>query len=109
MSNVLRRGRWRLLLVLIVALSVDIMKPATLDLGGVRLLEEYGIPKAASLLALVAPIGTTGGACGTDGGYPGEASRDPDFLGAFGRQGDLNSIPARFRKLLRIRKAELGR
>jgi len=52
-------AHWQLLSVLIVALIVDIMKPATLGFVVPGLAEEYGITKeTASLLALTALIGT---------------------------------------------------
>ena len=56
----LTKAHWRLLGVLIVALVVDIMKPATLGFVVPGLAAEYGITKEnASLLALTALIGTT--------------------------------------------------
>jgi putative MFS transporter len=58
----LTKAHWRLLGVLIVALVVDIMKPATLGFVVPGLAAEYGITKEhASLLALTALIGTTVG------------------------------------------------
>ena len=58
----LTKAHWRLLGVLIVALVVDIMKPATLGFVVPGLSVEYGISREhASLLALTALIGTTVG------------------------------------------------
>ncbi|MES2564484.1 MAG: MFS transporter, partial [Pseudomonadota bacterium] len=55
-------AHWKLLFVLIVALIVDIMKPATLGFVVPGLADEYGIAKeTAGLLALTALIGTTVG------------------------------------------------
>ena len=55
-------AHWKLLVVLIVALIVDIMKPATLGFVVPGMSDEYGITKeTASLLALTALIGTTVG------------------------------------------------
>jgi len=53
---------WKLVLVLVVALAVDVMKPATLGFVVPGMSSEYEISKpTASLLALVALIGTTVG------------------------------------------------
>ncbi len=58
----LNAEHWKLVTVLIVALAVDVMKPATLGFVMPGMSAEYGIPKpTASLLALVALIGTTVG------------------------------------------------
>jgi len=58
----LTRAHVGLLLVLIVALVVDVMKPATLGFVVPGMSDEYGITReAASLLALTALIGTTVG------------------------------------------------
>jgi putative MFS transporter len=53
---------WKLVGVLVVALAVDVMKPATLGFVMPGMSSEYQIPKpTASLLALVALTGTTVG------------------------------------------------
>ncbi len=53
---------WKLVAVLVIALIVDVMKPATLGFVVPGMSSEYGISKpAASLLALVALVGTTVG------------------------------------------------
>jgi putative MFS transporter len=53
---------WKLVAVLVVALAVDVMKPATLGFVVPGMSSEYGISKpTASLLALVALTGTTVG------------------------------------------------
>jgi putative MFS transporter len=58
----LNRAHWTLVIVLIVALAVDVMKPATLGFVMPGMSAEYAISKpTASLLALVALIGTTVG------------------------------------------------
>ncbi|MEO8364793.1 MAG: MFS transporter [Pseudoxanthomonas sp.] len=58
----LNREHWTLVLVLIVALAVDVMKPATLGFVMPGMSIEYDISKSrASLLALVALTGTTVG------------------------------------------------
>lgn len=58
----LTKAHRRLLFVLVVALVVDIMKPATLGFVVPGMSEEYGITREhASLLALVALVGTTVG------------------------------------------------
>jgi putative MFS transporter len=61
-SAPLTRAHQRLLAVLIVALVVDIMKPATLGFVVPGMSEEYGVSReTASLIAFVALIGTTVG------------------------------------------------
>jgi putative MFS transporter len=58
----LNREHWKLVLVLVAALAIDVMKPATLGFVMPGVSAEYGISKpTASLLALVALIGTTVG------------------------------------------------
>ena len=58
----LNRKHWILVAVLIVALAVDVMKPATLGFVMPGMKSEYGIgTPTASLLALVALTGTTVG------------------------------------------------
>ena len=58
----LNRAHWTLVLVLVVALAVDVMKPATLGFVMPGMSREYAIPKSeASLLALCALTGTTVG------------------------------------------------
>ncbi|WP_159017450.1 MFS transporter [Cognatiluteimonas profundi] len=58
----LNREHWKLVAVLVVALAIDVMKPATLGFVVPGMSAEYVIPKpTASLLALVALIGTTVG------------------------------------------------
>jgi putative MFS transporter len=58
----LNREHWTLVIVLIVALAVDVMKPATLGFVMPGMSSEYSISKpTASLLALVALTGTTVG------------------------------------------------
>lgn len=58
----LNREHWTLVLVLVVALTVDVMKPATLGFVMPGMSAEYAIGKStASLLALVALTGTTVG------------------------------------------------
>lgn len=53
---------WKLVTVLVIALAVDVMKPATLGFVVPGMSVEYGISKpSASLLALVALTGTTVG------------------------------------------------
>lgn len=55
----LNRAHWQLVAVLVVALVVDVMKPATLGFVVPGMSDEYGISKpAASLLAFVALTGT---------------------------------------------------
>ena len=56
----LNAEHWKLVVVLVVALAVDVMKPATLGFVMPGMSAEYAITKpTASLLALVALIGTT--------------------------------------------------
>jgi len=58
----LNRAHWTLVLVLVVALTIDVMKPATLGFVMPGMSAEYAITKPqASALALVALIGTTVG------------------------------------------------
>ncbi|WP_417474327.1 MFS transporter [Luteimonas mephitis] len=58
----LNREHWKLVVVLVVALAVDVMKPATLGFVMPGMSAEYSITKpTASVLALVALIGTTVG------------------------------------------------
>jgi len=58
----LNRAHWTLVIVLAVALVIDVMKPATLGFVVPGMSREYAITKpTASLLALVALIGTTVG------------------------------------------------
>lgn len=58
----LNREHWKLVLVLVIALTVDVQKPATLGFVMPGLIGEYGIGKGtAGLLALVALTGTTVG------------------------------------------------
>ncbi|MDQ9171802.1 MFS transporter [Oxalobacteraceae bacterium R-40] len=58
----LNREHWKLVFVLIVALAVDVMKPATLGFVMPGVTEEYEISKeTAGWLALVALTGTTVG------------------------------------------------
>jgi len=58
----LNREHWKLVIVLVVALAVDVMKPATLGFVMPGMSAEYSITKpTASVLALVALIGTTVG------------------------------------------------
>ena len=58
----LNKEHWKLVAVLVVALAVDVMKPATLGFVVPGMSDEYGMSKpAASLLALVALTGTTVG------------------------------------------------
>jgi putative MFS transporter len=58
----LNRAHWVLVGVLVVALAIDVMKPATLGFVVPGMSLEYAITKpTASLLALVALIGTTVG------------------------------------------------
>jgi putative MFS transporter len=55
----LNRAHWTLVLVLVVALAVDVMKPATLGFVMPGVIVEYAISKEhAALLALVALAGT---------------------------------------------------
>ena len=56
----LNAGHWSLVTVLVVALAVDVLKPATLGFVMPGMTREYGISdERAGLLALVALIGTT--------------------------------------------------
>ena len=58
----LNREHWKLVLVLVTALAIDVMKPATLGFVMPGMSAEYQISKpTASMLALVALIGTTVG------------------------------------------------
>ena len=58
----LNREHWKLVLVLVLALTVDVLKPATLGFVMPGMTREYGIGKeTAGLLALVALTGTTVG------------------------------------------------
>jgi len=58
----LNREHWKLVLVLIVTLAIDVMKPATLGFVMPGLSAEYALPRShASLLALFALTGTTVG------------------------------------------------
>src|SRR3546814_10330284 len=58
----LNREHWKLVVVLVVALAVDVMKPATLGFVMPGMSLEYSISTpTASVLALVALIGTTVG------------------------------------------------
>jgi putative MFS transporter len=58
----LNRAHWTLVVVLVIALAIDVMKPATLGFVMPGMSAEYAITKpTASLLALVALIGTTVG------------------------------------------------
>lgn len=58
----LNREHWKLVIVLIVALAVDVMKPATLGFVMPGVTQEYDISKqTAGWLALVALTGTTVG------------------------------------------------
>src|SRR3546814_19559337 len=70
----LNREHWKLVVVLVVALAVDVMKPATLGfvMSGMSL--EYSISTpTASVLALVALMGTSVGSIA--GGRRSEARR----------------------------------
>lgn len=58
----LNRRHWSLVLVLVVALTIDVMKPATLGFVMPGMTSEYGLSKQnAGFLALVALTGTTVG------------------------------------------------
>ena len=58
----LNREHWVLVVVLVVALAIDVMKPATLGFVMPGMSAEYAISKpTASLLAFVALVGTTVG------------------------------------------------
>ncbi|MFZ2237196.1 MAG: MFS transporter, partial [Dokdonella sp.] len=61
-SAPLNRAHWTLFVVLIVALSIDVMKPATLGFVMPGMTAEYSInTQTGALLALVALTGTTVG------------------------------------------------
>jgi putative MFS transporter len=61
-SAPLNRAHWGLVVVLVVALAVDVLKPATLGFVIPGMTREYGISnESAGWLALVALIGTTVG------------------------------------------------
>jgi len=58
----LNAEHWKLVAVLVVALAVDVLKPATLGFVMPGMTKEYGISReSAGVLALVALIGTTVG------------------------------------------------
>jgi putative MFS transporter len=58
----LSAAHWRLMAVLVVALIIDVMKPATLGFTVPGMVSEYGVPKAtASLVPFGALIGTVTG------------------------------------------------
>jgi putative MFS transporter len=58
----LNRQHWNLVIVLVIALTIDVMKPATLGFVMPGMTGEYGLGKQqAGLLALVALTGTTVG------------------------------------------------
>ena len=58
----LNREHWKLVIVLVVALAVDVLKPASLGFVMPGMTEEYAITKeTAGLLALIALTGTTVG------------------------------------------------
>jgi putative MFS transporter len=58
----LNREHWKLVIVLVVALAVDVLKPASLGFVMPGMTREYGITNAtAGILALVALTGTTVG------------------------------------------------
>ena len=58
----MNREHWKLVIVLVVALTVDVMKPATLGFVMPGITQEYGITKElAGYLPLVALTGTTVG------------------------------------------------
>ena len=53
---------WRLMLVLIIALVIDVMKPASLGFTITGMVREYGVPKATvSLVPFFALMGTVTG------------------------------------------------
>ncbi|WP_296614895.1 MFS transporter [Sphingomonas sp.] len=55
-------AHWRLMLVLVVALIIDVMKPASLGFTVPGMVSEYGVPKATvSLVPFFALIGTVAG------------------------------------------------
>src|SRR3546814_2142962 len=58
----LSAAHWRLMAVLVVALVIDIMKPASLGFTIPGMIDEYGVPReTVSLVPLVALIGTVVG------------------------------------------------
>lgn len=58
----LGRQHWRLMIVLVVALVIDVMKPATLGFTISGMVSEYGVPKASvSLVPFGALLGTVVG------------------------------------------------
>jgi MFS transporter, putative metabolite:H+ symporter len=58
----LSRAHWMLMAVLVIALIIDIMKPASLGFTIPGLIEEYGVPKqTASLVPFFALVGTVFG------------------------------------------------
>lgn len=61
-NSPLNREHWKLVVVLIIAVTVDVMKPATLGFVMPGMTDEYAITKtSAGVLALVALTGTTVG------------------------------------------------
>lgn len=61
-NSPLNREHWKLVVVLIMAVTVDVMKPATLGFVMPGMTDEYAITKtSAGVLALVALTGTTVG------------------------------------------------
>jgi putative MFS transporter len=55
-------AHWRLMLVLVIALIIDVMKPASLGFTVPGMVSEYGVPKATvSLVPFFALIGTVTG------------------------------------------------
>ena len=58
----LTAAHWRLMLVLVIALVIDVMKPASLGFTIPGMVAEYGVPKAAvSLVPFFALAGTVAG------------------------------------------------
>ena len=58
----LSAAHWRLMLVLVIALIIDVMKPASLGFTVPGMVSEYGVPKATvSLVPFFALIGTVTG------------------------------------------------
>lgn len=58
----LGRAHWALMIVLVLALVIDVMKPAALGFAVPEMSREYGVPKSTgSLLAFFALIGTVCG------------------------------------------------
>jgi putative MFS transporter len=58
----LSRAHWTLMAVLVIALIIDIMKPASLGFTIPGMIEEYGVPKqTASLVPFFALVGTVVG------------------------------------------------